>query len=228
VKRPENRIAINVLAGEGPNGEDIVQTIDRRNGNVVKEELRRPRDPKPSSSEPDDDTLSESESTPARPTRLLSAQEMLYLAVKEREETFGRRVNELAGAIQSQIKNHILDGKTEYIVTDSPGEVIKGTIKELRGLGYKLKQTPQPDTGGSKIVISWPTKLKAQPKPAPVPAPPLPKTKRGKKPAGPKPGRREVPGKEVMLDFGKKGDGSTPTGRPSRPIYRPRRDEDDE
>ena len=156
---------------------------------------------------------------------------MLYLAVKEREETLGRRVNELAGAIQEQIKNHILDGKTEYIVTDYPGEVIKGAVKELRGLGYRLKPSPQPETGGSKIVISWPTKLKARPAPTPTP-PAGPKAKRGKKPvaAEPKPGRREVTGKEVMLSFPKKKatDGAAPTGRPARPIYRPRKNEDDE
>ncbi len=231
MKKPESRIGINVLAGEGPNGEDVVQTIDKRTGDVIKEELRRPREPKNSAPEIDPDTGEPTETdTPPRPTRLLTAQEMLYLAVKEREETFGRRVNELAGAIQEKIKSVILAGKTDYSITDYPGEVVKGAIKELRGLGYKLKQIPQPETSGTLIVISWPTKLKARPAPASVPAPPVPKAKRGKKPAaGPKPGRREIPGNEVMLNFGKKTDATgAPTARPKRPVYRPRQNDEDD
>ncbi len=161
------------VTGEGPNGEDLVRIIDNETDQILKEEIIPPE-------LTGRINLGEGEG-PAivAPKRLLSAQEMLSLAIRERQENLGNKIREFALIIQDRCRDVILDGKLKYQLSlDDPqlpsGEVISGAIKELRGLGYKAKQIPDPQNGSLDIYVSWPTKIKTKKASSNHPSPPTP------------------------------------------------------
>ncbi len=153
------RIYKQILAGEGPNGEDIERTIDRETDRVLSEVILKDYDTRGSNSGASVVSESRNEAEPDKPA-VISASEMLRLALREREATFGKRVQELLQQIMEGCKSVILTGSYTHEVgfdVDVPAEVIKQAVRELKGLGYKVKVEPAPDVLAT-ITVKWPVK----------------------------------------------------------------------
>ena len=151
---------------------DIVRTICANEdcGVILKEELiidrgdgtkmRRPR-PIKKEDQPESFQASNRDGTPFD-DGLLSAEQMLQLAINTREETVGKEAREIAKIILMGCAEVVLKGEHTYIIEEenSPsGEVIKLVIRELTDRGYKVKKTPVPGEG-IEVNIKWPTKQK--------------------------------------------------------------------
>jgi hypothetical protein len=98
----------------------------------------------------------------AIPDDLLSADQMLQLAINTREETVGKEAREIAKTILMACAEVVLEGEHIHIIEeeDSPsGEVIRLAVKELTDRGYKVKKTPKPGEG-TELQVKWPTKQK--------------------------------------------------------------------
>ncbi len=93
--------------------------------------------------------------------RLPSAQEMMALAIKTREETTGKRGRELAKTILEGCAKDVLAGEYTYCVVEGEvtGEIVTLAFRELKGQGYRVKKTPEPGVG-TWINVKWPTKLR--------------------------------------------------------------------
>jgi hypothetical protein len=175
----ESRIRTEIQAGEGPDGEDVVLFIDNNTGETIRKELRR--DDAPEHQRVDRPGAVETK----RPSKIPSAQELMRLAIKEREQTLGLQVSSLIEKMMDECRKVILDGICEYNIPpeEKPsGVVLKQAVKELKGLGYKVSLAPSPD-GFNTVTIKWPTKdnspkKKVMEKPAPIPEEPK---KRGRK-----------------------------------------------
>lgn len=159
MKKPSQRLKTEIDTGGGPNGEDIIRLIDTATGNVVKEEMRKSEEQPLTNRDESTSTTSE---VSASSERLISAQEMLQLAIKEREETFGRRVKEIINHILQECKEVILNGKLTYQLDNTVSlEVGNGVVKELKRLGYKVQKQAEPGEHEPTIflTVGWPTKL---------------------------------------------------------------------
>jgi hypothetical protein len=94
--------------------------------------------------------------------KIMSAQEMLALAVKTREETVGKQARELAKQIITACAENVLAGEHRYQVeaeSNTPGEIISLAVKELKTQGYRVKKEPVPGEG-VWITIKWPTQTR--------------------------------------------------------------------
>jgi len=131
--------------------------VDRGDGT----KLRRPR-PIKMEDQPDNFQFANRGGTLSPPDELLSAEQMLQLAINTREETVGKDAREIAKTILNECAEVVLEGEHTYLIEekDSPsGEVIKLAIKELTDRSYKVKKTPIPGKG-VEVQIKWPTKQK--------------------------------------------------------------------
>ncbi len=156
--RNAGRVIKQIIAGGGPNGEDLERTIDRETERVLQEIVLQDYDTTGSNSG------SALEATApivaAAPAALISASEMLRLALREREATFGKLVHELLEEIMTGCKSVILDGVYNHSIPLMQGissEVVKQAVRELKGLGYKVKVVPDPGSLAT-LTVKWPVK----------------------------------------------------------------------
>lgn len=218
-KEPNNlgRIYKKIFTGEGPNGEDVERTFDRETETLLKEVILQEYDTRGSFS----GSAISAEVIEEQPSakKVISAAEMLKLAIKEKEQTFGKRVQELLAEIMDGCKLVILEGKYSHRIDvgDSiPAEVIRQAAKDLKTLGYKVKVGPDPK-GLTVLTIRWPVKeekpVKKQGrhtiKEVAEAAPPL--KERPQKPAK----VAQATGDTPEITFSKEK--SMPGGRPPRP-----------
>lgn len=161
-----------IQTAEGPNGEDIVQTL--QDGKVIKEEYiyyddkgeevrRRPKSIRPEKIEVNPNDAGTIGAVGKDAPKPLTALEMAELAIKTRANTIGKKVEELLGKILAECVKHVLDGEYEYKVDESvSGDILIQTLKELKSRGYKAKRWPEPGQG-TYIEVKWPTKTKKSP-----------------------------------------------------------------
>lgn len=92
----------------------------------------------------------------------LSAQEMAKLAMRTREETTGKQVQEIVRKILAACTAHVLEGQhTETLgEAELPTEaILAAVLRELRGLGYKVRHWPEPGAG-VHVEVKWPTAVR--------------------------------------------------------------------
>lgn len=100
---------------------------------------------------------------------IMSAEEMLELAIRTREETVGKAAREIVRDILAACAEKVLEGEHEYLITEDdapPGEVFSLALKELRAKGYRVKKTPEPGKG-TWIQVKWPTNRRGRKKKKP-------------------------------------------------------------
>ena len=97
--------------------------------------------------------------------RLPSAQEMLALAIKTREDTIGKQARLLAKTILDECAEHVLEGEYTHCIKEDevPGDIVTLAVKELKGQGYRVKRTPEPGVG-TWVHVKWPTKVRKKKK----------------------------------------------------------------
>lgn len=161
-------VRINTIISDGG---DIEQTICANEDckYILKEEqmveradgtsLKRARPVKPES-QPEGFEFKDKNLVPPE-ERLLSAQEMLALAIETRENTIGKQARELAKVILEECAKHVLLGEYTHCITEGTvsGEIVTLTYKELKAQGYRVKKTPEPGVG-TQLNIKWPIKLR--------------------------------------------------------------------
>lgn len=154
------RIKKVILAGEGPNGEDLEQVIDVETEKVLKETIiseedsaviRKHQVPEG----PQERRITKEEGMP-------TAAQMTALAQAEREKTIGNVAKELVKEMLAACSENVLKGKHSHLIENPeelPPEVLKEVITKLRALGYTVKKRPEPGKG-LWVDIKWPTKTK--------------------------------------------------------------------
>lgn len=155
--RRENRIKTTTLTGEGPNGEDIVQFVDTETGAVIKEEVRRNDSRVVVTTDEDGAPVVEDKKAPPK---VMSAAEMMRLAIREKELTFGTKVQELLAEIMDGCKEVILEGTYSHTIPMMAGltaDMVKQAVKDLKNLGYKVKLEVDPGSMGI-MTVKWPLK----------------------------------------------------------------------
>lgn len=98
--------------------------------------------------------------------RIISADEMMRLAIKTREETIGKEANAIVREIIDKCSDPkiILDGKFSYLLTNErieelPSDVVGMVVSKLADRGYKPRKVAAPGEG-TRINIKWPTQKK--------------------------------------------------------------------
>jgi hypothetical protein len=160
-------IRTEILAGEGPNGEDLIKTVDGQTGAIINVEIL--------TTDPDGKEItmplpSKKMATmvPTEPTRanrapiIPTVEDMILLAEEMKRAASDSEVLPIISQLLENCKRHVLEGNFEYTFSESSGpssKVIAGVIKHLKELGYKVKKAPTPGVG-TWIKISWPTSSK--------------------------------------------------------------------
>jgi hypothetical protein len=150
----ERRVCANESCGYIISEELVIEAVDGT-------KMRRPRAVK-QEDQPDSFNFGGTETEEPK-DRLMSADEMMHLALKTQEETVGKAAREIARNILEKCAENVLEGEYTYLIEENdspPGAVIAQAVKELKDRSYKVKQTPVPGKG-VEVHVKWPTKKKA-------------------------------------------------------------------
>ena len=131
------------------------QVIEREDGT----EVRRPRSVKPES-QPEGFSFGPDNKKPEEP--ILTAEQMMALAIETREKTIGEASRALAKDIVEACAEHVLEGEHDYLISDDdmpPGEVLQAAVQELKDRGYTVRKSAEPGKG-TWVKVKWPTKRK--------------------------------------------------------------------
>lgn len=127
--------------------------VERADGSKMK----RPQRVKPEDQPVSFDFPAKGEAAAPPEERIMSAQEMMELAIRTREETIGKAAKDIVRDILAACAENVLEGKHDYLIgEDVPGGVFSLVLKELRAKGYTVKKTAEPGKG-TWTHVKWPT-----------------------------------------------------------------------
>ena len=127
--------------------------VERADGSKMK----RPRSV-PSSEQPKPSFQLEEEDD------ILSAQEMMELAIRTREQTIGKAAKEIVSDVVECCAKHVLDGNYDYLIGEEKevsGEIISMAVKDLKDRGYRVRKTAEPGKG-TWLNVKWSTTRKGR------------------------------------------------------------------